>query len=93
MKSRAIRGTSKNARFFLVDTTEVVQEALNIHKCSPTAINAFGRLLTAGVIMGMSLKGDDLLTLTTSTDGLLPHMTVTANGNGPSAGRSGRHCV
>lgn len=82
MKSRAIRGVSKNARFFLVDTTEVVQEALDIHKCSPTAIAAFGRLLTAGVIMGMSLKGDDLLTLTTSTDGLLSHMTVTANGHG-----------
>ena len=42
--SRIIRGVSKNARFFLVDTTDIVQEALNIHKCSPTAIDAFGRL-------------------------------------------------
>lgn len=82
MKSRVIRGTSKNARFVLVDTTEVVQKALDIHDCSPTAIAAFGRLLTAGTIMGMSLKGDDLLTLTTSTDGLVNHMTVTADGKG-----------
>lgn len=76
--SRIIRGVSKNARFFLVDTTDIVQEALNIHKCSPTAIDAFGRLLTAGVIMGSTLKGNDVLTLRTDTDGLLNNMVVTA---------------
>lgn len=86
MKSRIIRGASKNARFFLADTTEIVQKALDIHECSPTAIAAFGRFLTAGVIMGMSLKGDDLLTLITSTDGLVPQMTVTANGKGEVKG-------
>ena len=36
--------------------------------------------------MGMSLKGDDLLTLITSTDGLVQHMTVTANGKGEVKG-------
>lgn len=82
MKSRVIRGVSKNARFVLVDTTEVVQKALDIHKCSPTAIDAFGRLLTAGSIMGVSLKGDDLLTLMTNTDGPLSKMVVTANSDG-----------
>ena len=80
--SRIIRGVSKNARFFLVDTTDIVQEALNIHKCSPTAIDAFGRLLTAGVIMGSTLKGNDVLTLRTDTDGLLNNMVVTATADG-----------
>ena len=80
--SRIIRGVSKNARFFLVDTTDIVQEALNIHKCSPTAIDAFGRLLTAGVIMGSTLKGKDVLTLRTDTDGLLNNMVVTATADG-----------
>ena len=80
--SRIIRGVSKNARFFLVDTTDIVQEALNIHKCSPTAIDAFGRLLTAGVIMGSTLKGNDVLTLRTDTDGLLNNMVVTATVDG-----------
>lgn len=80
--SRIIRGVSKNARFFLVDTTGIVQEALNIHKCSPTAIDAFGRLLTAGVIMGSTLKGNDVLTLRTDTDGLLNNMVVTATADG-----------
>lgn len=84
--SRIIRGVSKNAKFIVVDTTEIVQKALEIHRCSPTAINAFGRFLTAGTIMGMSLKGDDLLTLITSTDGLVSNMTVTANADGEVKG-------
>ena len=80
--SKIIRGVSKNARFFLVDSTNIVQEALDIHKCSPTAIDAFGRLLTAGVMMGSTLKGKDLLTLRTDTDGPLDNMVVTADSDG-----------
>lgn len=79
---KLIRGVSKNARFFVVDTTDIVQEAQNIHKCSPTAIDAFGRLLTAGVIMGSTLKGKDVLTLRTDTNGELNNMVVTADANG-----------
>lgn len=79
---KIIRGISRNARFFVVDSTDVVQEALNIHKCSPTAIDAFGRLLTAGIIMGSTLKGDDLLTLRTDTNGPVNNMVVTADSNG-----------
>lgn len=80
--SKIIRGVSKNARFFLVDSTNIVQEALDIHKCSPTAIDALGRLLTAGVMMGSTLKGKDLLTLRTDTDGPLDNMVVTADSDG-----------
>lgn len=79
---RLIRGVSNNARFVLVDTKEIVQEALNIHKTSPTATAAFGRLLTAGAIMSATLKGEDILTLRTTTDGILGNMVVTANSNG-----------
>ena len=79
---KIVRGVSKNARFFLVDTTDIVQKAQDIHKCSPTAIDAFGRLLTAGVIMGSTLKGNDVLTLRTDTDGALSNMVVTAKSNG-----------
>lgn len=79
---RVLRGSSKNARFFVVDSTEVVAEALRIHRSSPTATKAFGRLLTAGMIMGETLKGDDLLTLRTDTDGVLNHMVVTTDAKG-----------
>ncbi|MBC2851007.1 Hsp33 family molecular chaperone HslO [Cetobacterium sp. 8H] len=80
--SRLIRGVSKNARFVLVDTKEIVQEALDIHRCSPTTISAFGRLLSAAVMMGATLKGDDILTLRTTTDGPLSNMVATINKNG-----------
>uniref|UniRef100_A0A6A7GD79 Hsp33 family molecular chaperone n=2 Tax=Hirondellea gigas TaxID=1518452 RepID=A0A6A7GD79_9CRUS len=79
---KLLRGSSKNARFFIVDTKDIVQEALDIHKCSPTAIKAFGRLLTGAVMMGETLKGNDLLTLRTNTDGLLNQMLVTTDANG-----------
>lgn len=80
--SKLIRGISKNARFVLVDTKDIVQEALDIHKCSPTAISAFGRLLSAGEMMGATLKGDDILTLRTTTDGPLSSMVVTVDKDG-----------
>lgn len=80
--SRIIRGVSKNARFFVINSTDVVQKALEIHKCSPTAIAGFGRFLTAGLIMGASLKGDDKLSLITDTDGPVNNMVVTADANG-----------
>ena len=80
--SRLIRGISKNARFVLVDTKDIVQEALSIHRCSPTVISAFGRLLSAGVMMGATLKGNDVLTLRTMTDGLLSSMVVTVDKDG-----------
>lgn len=79
---RLIRGVSNNARFVLVDTKKIVQEALDIHKTSPTATAAFGRLLTAAELMGSNLKGDDILTLRTSTDGILGSMIVTLDKDG-----------
>jgi len=77
--ARIIRGTSKNARFIAVDSKDIVQEALDLHKATPKAIEAFGKLLTAGLMIGTDLKGDDLLTLRTDTDGPLNHMVVTTD--------------
>ncbi len=77
--ARIIRGTSKNARFIAVDSKDIVQEALDLHKATPKAIEAFGKLMTAGLMMGTDLKGDDLLTLRTDTDGPLNHMVVTTD--------------
>lgn len=77
--ARIIRGTSKNARFIAVDSKDIVQEALDLHKATPKAIEAFGKLMTAGLMIGTDLKGDDLLTLRTDTDGPLNHMVVTTD--------------
>ncbi|MGL5965103.1 MAG: Hsp33 family molecular chaperone HslO [Fusobacteriaceae bacterium] len=83
---RIIRGVSKNARFFVVDTTEIVREALQMHECTPGAIYSFGKFLTAGIIMGATLKGEDVLTLRTDTDGLVGQMLLTVNSKGDVKG-------
>ena len=40
---RIIRGISKNARFFVADTTDVIQEALDIHKYDEYSMNSLDR--------------------------------------------------
>jgi molecular chaperone Hsp33 len=83
---KLIRGTSKNARFYVVDSKDIVQKAQEIHGCSPTAIAAFGRLLTASLMMGADLKGNDLLTIRIDSDGPLSQIIVTADPKGDVKG-------
>ncbi|MGL6064981.1 MAG: Hsp33 family molecular chaperone HslO [Fusobacteriaceae bacterium] len=79
---RIIRGISENARFIIADTTEIVKKSSEIHSCTPGAVAGFGRFLTAGVLMGATLKGEDILSLRTETDGLLGQMLLTVNSKG-----------
>lgn len=86
---KLIRGISKNARFCVVDSTTVVQKAMDIHNASPTAIDAFGRVLTVGLMMGATLKSNDILTLRFDTDGPINNIVVTANAFGEVKGYMG----
>ena len=61
-----VRATAANAqvRAFAATTKELVETARQAHNTSPVVTAGLGRLLTAGVMMGSMLKGDDdLLTL------------------------------
>ena len=89
-KSELIRGTSKCARFFICDTTEIVKEAKSIHNLDPVATMLFGKLLTVTAIMGKDLKGDnDLLTLKINGDGPYGNMLATGNKKGEVKGYIG----
>ena len=69
-------------RVVAVDSTDIVADALKIHKLSPTATGALGRFLTAGSLMGSMLKNDtDRLTLMMKGDGPLGSMVVCADKN------------
>ena len=69
---RAIAADSQ-IRAFAAVTTETVETARKDHNTSPVATAALGRLLTAGSMMGVMMKGDkDILTLQVKGDGLLP---------------------
>lgn len=61
----------QNIRVWLARTTTLVEEAHRRHNSSATASAALGRTLTAAVIMGNDLKGDDDI------------LTLRINGNGP----------
>ena len=79
---RAIAADSQ-IRAFAAVTTETVETARKDHNTSPVATAALGRLLTAGSMMGVMMKGDkDILTLQVKGDGLRQGITVTADSKG-----------
>lgn len=79
---RLIRGTSKNARFFIANTTDIVQEAAAIHKYDKYSIEVFGKFCTLAVLMGATLKGEDKLTIRTDTEGYIKNIVVNSDANG-----------
>lgn len=84
-----LRATAQNGdvRIFCAITTDIVQEAQTMFDLSPTASAALGRLLTAGSMMGVMLKGeDDSLTLSMNGGGPAGNLVVTANQKGQVKG-------
>lgn len=74
-------------RAFAASTKELVEFARQSHNTSPIATAALGRLLTAGCMMGVMMKGDqDLLTLKIQGDGPIEGLTVTADSKGAVKG-------
>ncbi|WP_294148437.1 Hsp33 family molecular chaperone HslO [uncultured Clostridium sp.] len=80
-----IRATAADGqiRAFAATTRGVVEKARAAHNTSPVATAALGRLLTAGGMMGIMMKGkDDILTLRVEGDGPIEGLTVTADSAG-----------
>ncbi|MEH6907241.1 Hsp33 family molecular chaperone HslO [Neobacillus drentensis] len=75
-----------NIRAYAVRTTETVSEAQRRHQTWRTASAALGRTLTAGVMMGAMLKGDDKLTIKINGGGPLGPMVVDSNAKGKVRG-------
>lgn len=58
-------------RLFMVRTTETVEKARKHHNTTPTVSAAFGRTLTAGLMMGYMMKNEQ------------DKLTININGGGP----------
>ena len=85
MSDYIIRATAANGqiRAFAATTKDTVETAKNAHNTSPVATAALGRLLTAGAMMGVMMKGDkDLLTLRMEGDGPIGGLLVSADSQG-----------
>lgn len=85
MKDYIVRATAADGqiRAFAATTKEMVETARAAHDTSPVATAALGRLLTAGAMMGIMMKGDkNILTLQIKGDGPIGGVTVTADSHG-----------
>ena len=85
MQDYMIRTTAANGRIrvFIAQAGGLVEEARKIHQTTPVATAALGRLLIAGTMMGVMLKGEhDELTLRIQGNGPIGTMIVTADSLG-----------
>ena len=74
---------SGKVRALAVRSTEIVKEALRIHKTSPVATAALGRFLTGTLFVADTLKGEgDTITANIRSDGPLQGMTAVADSHG-----------
>lgn len=83
VKALAFEGT---IRAYAVRSTETIAEAQRRHNIWPTATAALGRTMTAAVMMGAMVKGDDKLTIKVEGNGPIGPMIVDANGYGEVRG-------
>lgn len=79
-------GFKGSVRAFAVCTTETVGEAQRRHNTWPTTSAALGRTMTASVMMGAMLKGDNSITVKVDGNGPTGPMVVCANANGEVRG-------
>jgi len=79
-------GYSGEVRAYAASTTETVGEAQRKHHTWPTASAALGRALTAGLMLGAMLKGDEKLTIRIEGGGPLGVILVDANAKGEVRG-------
>ncbi|NLD19720.1 MAG: Hsp33 family molecular chaperone HslO [Clostridiales bacterium] len=78
---------SKSYRVYCTVTTDMVQEACDIHDTTPLAAAGLGRVLTAAGLMGIMLKNpEDKLTIIFKGDGPARQILATAYGNGAVKG-------
>ncbi len=73
-------------RAYAVDSTETVGEAQKRHGSWPTASAALGRTISAGVMMGAMLKGENKLTIKVEGGGPIGAILVDSNAKGEVRG-------
>lgn len=77
-------------RFFITDTTDLVEKARQVHQLSPVAAAALGRVLTGASLMGAMLKNDsDKLTFQVKGSGPLGTLLAVSDATGNVKGYAG----
>ena len=88
MKDYLIRAIAFDGqvRAFATNTTETVAEAQRRHNTWPVVSAALGRSMTASVMMGAMLKGDDKITVKIQGNGPIGPMVIDADAKGDVRG-------
>lgn len=92
MESKIIIGTALNGkvRFYLGDTTKLVEDTRLIHDCWPTSLAALGRVESITACMGLMQKGDgESVTTTINGGGTMGTIMVSADSDGNVKGFCG----
>ncbi len=79
IKAYAFDGT---VRIYAANTTNLVEETRLIHGTWPAASAAFGRVLTASLIMGAMYKEDQMLTVRINGGGPIGELVTVVNAHG-----------
>lgn len=79
-------GYDGKVRAFAAKSTETVAEAQRRHNTWPVVSAALGRSMTAAVMMGAMLKGEDKLTVKIEGNGPIGPMIIDANSKGEVRG-------
>lgn len=80
--SKILRAMTRDgsARAYVINSTDIVNRAISIHKTAPTASALLGRALTAGSVMGCMLpENGDTLTLAIRGNGIAGTTLVSAD--------------
>lgn len=78
---KIIRATAKDGMIRIIagETTNLVNTGTSVHECSPVAAATLGRMLTAGSLMGVTLKSDkEVISLKINGGGEAKGVTVTS---------------
>jgi molecular chaperone Hsp33 len=96
MKDKIVRGTAKDGMIRIIGgiTTELVSDGTSVHDCTPVAAAALGRMLTAGALMGTTLKSEkEVVTLKINGSGEAKGITVTAHSDASVKGFIGNPLI
>ena len=89
---KLVRGTAKDGMVRVIGaiTTDIVNYGTKAHECTPVASAALGRMLTAGVLVGSTLKSEkEKVTLKMDGGGEAKGVTVVADSKGNVKGYIG----
>lgn len=82
MSDTLVKAITKGIRIYAAVTTDLVNEAIRRHDCSPTAAAALGRTMTGALLLAANLKNQEAITVSFQGNGPLGYITADATPDG-----------